>query len=39
MNQKEESSPSIVPDWSLVVGRWSLVVSRWQTRERLTTND
>src|SRR6266852_19421 len=37
MNQKEESSPSIVPDRSLVVGRWSLVVSPWQTRERLTT--
>jgi len=28
MNQKEESSPSIVPDRSLVVGRWSLVSGR-----------
>jgi len=28
MNQKEESSPSIVPDRLLVFGLWSLVVGK-----------
>src|SRR5258707_14562124 len=41
MAEKEESSPSIVPDsrWSFVAGRSSLVVGKPANDERLTTKD
>src|SRR5258708_20028484 len=41
MAEKEESSPSIVPDsrWAFVAGRSSLVVGKPANDERLTTKD